>query len=62
MVCMLPRIQPRLETTNQPLHRYLGEDLLNLIIPDKELTALAGSYLRVLIFGLWVLSFSSYTT
>ena len=41
--------------TNHPLHRYFAEHLLNLIIPDRELTALAGSYLRVLIFGLWVL-------
>jgi len=31
---------------------YFAEHLLNLIIPDRELTALAGSYLRVLIFGL----------
>lgn len=50
---MLARIQLRLgQLTNYPLHRYFAENLLNLIIPDKELTALAGSYLRVLIFGL----------
>ena len=34
--------------------RYFGESILNLIVPDKQLAALAGSYLRVLIFGLWV--------
>jgi len=32
--------------------RYFGESILNLIVPDKQLAALAGSYLRVLIFGL----------
>ncbi|KAF8448329.1 MATE efflux family protein [Terfezia claveryi] len=31
---------------------YFGESILNLIVPDKRLAALAGSYLRVLIFGL----------
>jgi len=36
----------------KPWFRYFGENILNLIVPDKQLAALAGTYLRVLIFGL----------
>ncbi|KAF8463538.1 mate-domain-containing protein [Kalaharituber pfeilii] len=31
---------------------YFAESVLNLIVPDKELASLAGSYLRILILGL----------